>query len=103
MRRHRFLVFLAAVFAAKLVVVLQLRDHPLLQTDIAGFESTAYAAIASRIPSGEPWLGFELLSVPPLYVYFLARVLSGTKVLAVCTHVFSPPGMRTVSGPLSLL
>lgn len=82
MRLHRFLVFLAAVFAAKLVVVLQLRDHPLLQADIAGFESTVYAVIASRISSGEPWLGFELLSVPPLYVYFLALVLSVTKVLA---------------------
>ena len=37
MRRHRLLIFLAAVFAAKLVVVLQLRHHPLLQPDLAGF------------------------------------------------------------------
>ena len=43
MRRHRFLLFLAAVFAAKLVVVLQLRDHPLLQPDAGVYESPAYA------------------------------------------------------------
>lgn len=58
MRRHRFLLFLAAVFAAKLVVVLQLRAHPLLQ-------------LASPLPF-----------VEPVYVWFLTAVLSLTRVLA---------------------
>ena len=33
MRRYRLFLLLAAVFAAKLIVLLQLRDHPLLQAD----------------------------------------------------------------------
>ena len=74
MRRHRFLLFLAAVFAAKLVVVLQLREHPLLQPDIPGFESTAYVTLAARVQAGD-------LSNPP-YALFLALFLSVTKVIA---------------------
>ena len=72
MRRHRLLLFLAAVFAAKLVVVLQLRHHPLLQADVPGFESTSYATLASAGRFG----------VPPLYVYFLALLLKVVKGFA---------------------
>ena len=54
MRRHRFLLFLAAVFAAKLVVVLQLRDHPLLQGD-AGHDSALYSYfLAAFAAAGAP-------------------------------------------------
>ena len=82
MRRHRLLVFLAAVFAAKLVAVLQLREHALLQPDLPGFESTTYGGVAARITAGEYWLGLQSYPVPPLYVYFLALVMSVSKVLA---------------------
>ncbi|HET7698734.1 MAG TPA: tetratricopeptide repeat protein [Vicinamibacterales bacterium] len=74
MRRHRFLVFLAAVFAAKLVVVLQLRQHPLLQADLPGVESTAYAALAARAQAGE--------LVLPLYANFVALILAAGGTMA---------------------
>ncbi len=75
MRRHRFLVFLAAVFAAKLIVVLQLRDHPLLQPD-AGLDTTLYTQLASQVVAGNVWLGPGLYFVSPLYIYFLAASLA---------------------------
>jgi tetratricopeptide (TPR) repeat protein len=81
-RRHRLLLFLAAVFAAKLVVVLQLRDHPLLQPDLAGFETTIYARLAAALSSGDRWLAPGAAIVPPLYVYFLALFLAVGKTLA---------------------
>lgn len=75
MRRHRFLVFLAAVFAAKSIVVLQLRDHPLLQPD-TGLDTAVYTQLASQVVAGNWWLGPELYFVSPLYIYFLAAVLA---------------------------
>ncbi|HEX9368127.1 MAG TPA: tetratricopeptide repeat protein [Vicinamibacterales bacterium] len=78
MRRHRFLVFLAAVFAAKLIVVLQLRDHPLLQPG-TGLDTTVYTQLASRVAAGDVWLGPGLYFISPLYVYFLAAVLAATR------------------------
>ena len=75
MRRHRFLVFLAAVFAAKLIVVLELRDHPLLQPG-AGLDTTVYTQLASRVAAGDWWLGPGLYFVSPLYIYFLAATLA---------------------------
>jgi tetratricopeptide (TPR) repeat protein len=74
-RRHRFLLFLAAVFAAKLVVVLQLRDHPLLQRD-SGFDTTIYAGLAADVAAGNTWLAPGLYFVSPLYIYFLAGIFS---------------------------
>ena len=73
MRRHTLLVFLATVFAAKLLVVLQLRDHPLLQPG-TGLETAVYTALATRVAAGDYWLGPGLYFVPPLYVYFLAAI-----------------------------
>lgn len=78
MRRHPFLVFLAVVFAAKLVVVLQLRDHPLLQPG-TGLDTTVYTELASRVEAGDWALRPGLYFVSPLYIYFLALALSLAK------------------------
>ena len=73
MRRQRFLVFLAAVFAAKLVAVLQLRAHPLLQ-------------LASPYPF-----------VEPVYLWFLTALLSVTNVLAAVRVVQIALGTAAVA------
>jgi tetratricopeptide (TPR) repeat protein len=75
-RRHPFFVFLAAAFAAKLIVVLQLRDHPLLQPD--GLDTAIYAQLARQAVAGNWPLGPGLYLVSPLYIYFLAGVLALT-------------------------
>jgi tetratricopeptide (TPR) repeat protein len=73
-RIPRFGLFLAAVFAAKLVVVLQLRDHPLLQPD-AGLDAAVYARLAAEAIAGNVWLGPGLYIVSPLYTYVVAGIL----------------------------
>lgn len=78
MRRHRVFLFLAAVFAAKLIVVLQLRDHPLLQPD-TGLDTTVYTRLAAQVVAGNLSLGPGLYFVSPLYIYFLAAVLAVTR------------------------
>lgn len=75
MRRHRFLLFLAAVFAAKLVVVLQLRDHPLLQAD-ASQVSPLYAL----------FLGAFAAAGAPLAAVRVAQIAIGTAAVA-CVFV----------------
>ena len=69
--------FLAGVFLLKLVVVLQLRDHPLTQPDV-GLDTTAYASLARQVLAGDFWLGREAYFVSPLYIYFLAAGLALT-------------------------
>lgn len=71
----RLLVFLAAVFLIKLIVVLQLTDQPLLQPD-AGLDTSAYVALAGRVRHGDVLLGPGLYFVSPLYIYFLAGLLA---------------------------
>ena len=66
---------LAGVFLLKLLVVLQLRDHPLLQPD-AGLDTTAYVDLARRVLAGDIGLGPGLYFVSPFYIYFLAAALS---------------------------
>jgi hypothetical protein len=68
-------VALAAVFALKLAVMLQLKDHVLTQPD-AGLDTTAYVALAERVLGGDPGLGPGLYFLSPLYIYFLAAVLA---------------------------
>ncbi len=65
---------LAGVFLLKLVVLIQLKDHPLVQPD-AGLDTTAYAELARRVVAGDLGLGPGLYYVSPLYIYFLAAVL----------------------------
>jgi 4-amino-4-deoxy-L-arabinose transferase-like glycosyltransferase len=59
----------------KLVVVLQLKDHILLQPD-AGLDTTAYTSLATRVVNGDLALGPGVYFVSPLYIYFLAAVLA---------------------------
>ncbi len=75
MRRHPLLLFLAAVFAVKLIVVLQLRDHPLLQAN-AGLDTTIYTNLASKVLAGNRTLAPGLYYVSPLYIYVLAAIFS---------------------------
>jgi tetratricopeptide (TPR) repeat protein len=70
-----FVIFLAAVFAVKLVAVLQLEDHVLLQPD-AGLDTTIYVTTAQRVLGGDLSLGPGLYFISPLYIYFLAAVLA---------------------------
>jgi tetratricopeptide (TPR) repeat protein/4-amino-4-deoxy-L-arabinose transferase-like glycosyltransferase len=80
-RRQPLLIFLAAVFAAKLIVLLQLRDHPLLQAN-AGLDTTVYTSLASRVLAGNTSLAPGLYFVSPLYIYFLAAAFSVSRSLA---------------------
>jgi Flp pilus assembly protein TadD len=66
---------LAAVFALKLAVLWQLKDHVLTQPD-AGLDTTAYVGLAERVMGGDVGLGPGLYSLSPLYAYFLAAVLA---------------------------
>ena len=66
---------LAIIFAAKLLVVWQLKDHPLLHPD-AGLDTTAYANLARRVAAGDLALGPGLYFVSPFYIYFLAAALA---------------------------
>ena len=69
-----FVVAAAAVFALKLAVMLQLKDHALTQPD-AGLDTTAYVGLAERVLGGDIGLGRGLYFLSPLYIYFLAAVL----------------------------
>jgi hypothetical protein len=44
-RHWKLAIALAAVFLLKLIVVLQLKDHPLVQPDV-GLDTSAYADLA---------------------------------------------------------
>jgi tetratricopeptide (TPR) repeat protein len=79
----RQLAVAGAALAARLVVLAQLHDHPLLQPG-AGLDSGAYVTLARRVAAGDLWLGPEAYFVSPLYIYFLAAVfaLTGGSILA---------------------
>src|SRR3954462_1392906 len=68
-------VFLAAVTIVKVTVAWQLRDHALLSAD-AGLDTEAYLQLARRVMGGDVLLGPGLYYLSPLYIYFLAAVLS---------------------------
>jgi len=71
---------LASVFLVKLLVVLQLKDHPLLQAD-AGLDTTVYLDLARRVLDGDVTLGPGLYFVSPLYIYFAAAILASADSL----------------------
>lgn len=73
--RWRLAAMLAAVFVLKLLVLLQLRDHPLASPD-AGLDTTAYVELARRVVAGDVALGPGLYYVSPLYIYVLAAGLA---------------------------
>ncbi len=68
-------VLLALSFVLKLVVLLQLKDHPLTQAD-SGLDTTAYVTLARRVLGGDLGLGPGLYYVSPFYIYFLAAILA---------------------------
>jgi tetratricopeptide (TPR) repeat protein len=80
-KRHRLLILLTAVFVAKFVVLLQLREHPLLQAN-AGLDTTVYTDLARKVLAGNTALGPGLYFVSPLYIYVLAAALSISDSLA---------------------
>ena len=71
----RLPVALAGLFVLKLMVLLQLRDHPLTAPE-AGLDTTAYVELARRVLAGDLALGPGLYYVSPLYIYFLAAGLA---------------------------
>jgi tetratricopeptide (TPR) repeat protein len=68
-------VLMGVAFVLKLVVFLQLKDHPLTSPD-AGLDTTAYADLARRVAAGDFGLGPGLYYVSPLYIYVAAAVLA---------------------------
>jgi tetratricopeptide (TPR) repeat protein len=67
-------VLLGVAFALKLLVLIQLRDHPLLRPD-SGLDTTAYVELARKVLDGNWGLGPGLYFVSPFYIYFMALVL----------------------------
>ena len=67
-------LFLAAVFAVKLLVLAQLQHHPLL-TPEGGLDAVSYVQLARRVLGGDLSLGPGLYYLSPLYIYFLAATL----------------------------
>ena len=66
---------LAVIVAVKLMVLWQLKDHPLAHPD-AGLDTTAYVNLARRVAAGDIGLGPGLYYVSPFYIYFLATTLT---------------------------
>ena len=73
----QILAILGAVLLLKLIVVLQLSTHPLVQPEV-GLDTSAYAELAGRVLAGDVSLGPRLYYVSPLYIYFLAGFLATT-------------------------
>ncbi|CAN5834966.1 hypothetical protein BH18ACI5_BH18ACI5_04950 [soil metagenome] len=66
---------LIGLFVLKLILIRQLKDHPLIQPD-AGLDTTAYVTLARQVLAGNLTLGPGLYFVSPLYIYFLAALLA---------------------------
>ena len=66
---------LGLVWAAKLLVVRQLHEHPLLQPE-SGLDTSAYVDLANAVRHGNPGLGPGLYYLSPFYIYFLAVSLT---------------------------
>jgi Flp pilus assembly protein TadD/4-amino-4-deoxy-L-arabinose transferase-like glycosyltransferase len=88
-------VFVAAI--VKVVVALQLSDHPMVQPDV-GLDTTAYADLARRVLSGDLWLGPGLYFVSPLYVYVLAAGLALTDSFTAVRILQALTGACAVGG-----
>lgn len=84
------------MFLVKLTVVLQLRDHPLLQAD-AGLDTTAYLELARRVIDGNVSLSPGLYFVSPLYIYFTAALLAVADSLTIVRVVQAALGTAAVA------
>lgn len=82
--RHWLALLLSLAFIFKLVILLQLRGHPLLQPT-GEMDSGVYLDLAQRVAGGDLLAGNTLFFVSPFYVYFLAAGLavSGGSLLVV--------------------
>ena len=76
------LILIAVVFAVKLVVLLQLWTHPLLQPK-GELDSAYYLDLARKVAGGDLLAGDRVFFLSPFYVYFLAvpLALSGGSLL----------------------
>lgn len=91
-----YFVLFFAVFVLKLLVLLLLRDHPLIQPD-AGLDTSAYVKLASQVLSGNVFLGPGLYFVSPLYIYFLSAILALTHSYLAARVVQIALGTGTVA------
>jgi 4-amino-4-deoxy-L-arabinose transferase-like glycosyltransferase len=73
--RWRLPLLLAAVFVVKLIVLVQLQDHPLLQPEGA-LDAAEYVRLAREVLAGNVLLGPGLYYLSPLYIYVLAAGLA---------------------------
>src|SRR5262252_245740 len=87
---------LGAALLLKLIVVFQLKDHPLLQPD-AGLDTTAYVDLARRVLAGDVGLGPGLYYVSPLYIYFLAAVYGVTRSFTAVRVIQAALGTVTIA------
>jgi tetratricopeptide (TPR) repeat protein len=78
-RRHLLLpaAIVAGAFAVRVVVLLQLGRHPLLQPG-GVLDDAVYVQLARRVASGDLALAPGAYFLPPLYAYFLGLVFALT-------------------------
>jgi tetratricopeptide (TPR) repeat protein len=75
LKRHRIASVVAAAFIVKLIVLIQLWNHPLLQPH-GELDTAYYVTLATRIASEGFLAPVGAFFVSPLYVYFLAAVFA---------------------------
>jgi tetratricopeptide (TPR) repeat protein len=82
LKRLQIAAIVAAAFGVKLVVLLQLRHHPLLQPH-GELDTAYYVSLSQRIASEGLLAPIGAFFVSPLYVYFLAAIFeAGGTLLA---------------------
>ncbi len=76
-------LLLAGALLIKLVVALQLSDHPMLQP-MGALDTAFYVEAAQRVAGGDWLFGSEAFYASPLYIYFLALIfrIAGPSLLA---------------------
>jgi Flp pilus assembly protein TadD len=83
-RRPFPFLLVAGALALKATVLIELRDHPLLQPT-GVLDSAAYVRLAQQVVGGDYRLGSDVYYLSPFYIYFLAFLfaLSGGSLLLV--------------------
>jgi tetratricopeptide (TPR) repeat protein len=83
-RRPFPFLLVAGALALKATVLIELRDHPLLQPT-GVLDSRAYVRLAEQVVGGDYALGSDVYYLSPFYIYFLAFLfaLSGGSLLVV--------------------
>src|SRR5688572_17079734 len=79
-------VAVAAALAARVIVLAQLHDHPLLQP-VGVLDDAAYFRLAARAAAGDWLLGPGAYYVSPPYTYFLAAVFAVTGPLPLQARI----------------